>query len=339
MSSAKQGKGPRVAVTTLGCKVNQFESASFLSGFEEQGAELVPFSQAADIYVINSCAVTAKAGAQSRQMIRRALRANPEARLVVTGCYAQVAAKDILGLADRPICIVGNGNKHHLVEIALASRECDLEMYTGDIGRKKEICPLTARRFAGRTRAYVKVQDGCNRFCSYCIVPYARGRSRSLSPAKVLEQIELFVREGYKEIVLTGIHIGTYGEDLSPAMRLYDLLLLLAKEELPVRYRVSSLEPVEVTKEILGLMAESPCFLPHLHIPLQSGDNNILTKMNRRYTSTEFADIVGMVGRYLPDAAIGADVLVGFPGEDEQAFANTRDLLTDLPVTDRKSVV
>ncbi|MBU0485439.1 MAG: tRNA (N(6)-L-threonylcarbamoyladenosine(37)-C(2))-methylthiotransferase MtaB [Proteobacteria bacterium] len=331
--AAKKNQKKRVAITTLGCKVNQFESASFLSVLEEKGAEVVPFSGVADVYIINTCAVTAKAGSQSRHVIRRALRNNPNGRLVVTGCYAQVAAQDILEIVDQPICIVGNNYKHLLADIALSDKHCDLEMYLGDTGRQDEICPLPVKRFAGRTRAYLKIQDGCNRFCSYCIVPYARGRSCSLAPEQVLEQVGVFITEGYKEMVVTGIHTGVYGHDLEPPTTLTDLIRLILAENHPIRYRISSLEPAEINDELLELMATSGNLMPHLHIPLQSGDDDILKRMNRRYPAATFADIVEQSVRLVPQMAIGVDVLVGFPGEDEQAFQNTYKLLERLPIT------
>jgi threonylcarbamoyladenosine tRNA methylthiotransferase MtaB len=330
---APDDRKTRVAITTLGCKVNQYESAAFASAFQEKGAELVSLSGPADICVVNTCAVTAKGGAQSRQMIRRALRANPEARMVVTGCYAQIAAGLIVELSERPICIVGNGYKDLLVEIALSEKICDLEMYMGDIGRKREICHLPVRRFAGRTRAFLRVQDGCNRFCTYCIVPYSRGRSRSLPLEKALVQAAVFAREGYREAVITGIHVGHYGQDFTPPLSFTDLLKHLAEQENSLRYRISSLEPMEITPEILGLLAGPGKFVPHLHIPLQSGDNAILRKMNRPYTREVFAEIVQECRSRLPEAAIGIDVLVGFPGEDERAFGQTLELLERLPVT------
>jgi len=322
-----------VAITTLGCKVNQFESASFISRFQNHGLEVVPFTSKADIYVINTCAVTGKAGAQSRQMIRRAMRNNPEARIMVTGCYAQVSSQEVLELADLPICLVGNENKHLLVDIALSNKLCDLEIYIGDISKKREISPLEVQRFSGRTRAYIKVQDGCNNFCSYCIVPYARGRVRSLPPDKVMEQIATFAREGYRELVLTGIHVGHYGTDFDPSMSLLDLIRHIDERQDELRYRISSLEPKEISPEMLEVLAASQRFMPHFHLPLQSGDNGILQKMNRTYTREEFrATVQGIIAR-MPEAAIGIDVMVGFPGEDEQAFQNTKELLEELPIT------
>ena len=326
-------KSIKVALTTLGCKVNQFESASFVSGLEERGAEIVPFSSQADVYIINTCAVTGKAGAQSRQMIRRALKTNSGARLIVTGCYAQVATQKVLEIGDWSVCIVGNGYKHRLVDIALSEKQCDLEMHMGDVGSNREICLLPVRRFPDRTRAFLKIQDGCNNFCTYCIVPYARGRSRSLPVAAALEQIEVFAAAGYREIVLTGIHVGMYGLDLSPATRLLDFIDRATALYPAIRFRLSSLEPGEVGDELLHLMAGRPNFMPHFHIPLQSGDDRILREMNRRYQARDFAAIIERIRATIPHAAIGVDVLVGFPGEDEAAFANTFALLAGLPVT------
>lgn len=322
----------RVALTTLGCKVNQFESAAFLSSLAEREVEVVDFGAPAEVYIVNTCAVTARAAQQSRQLIRQALRTNPSARLVVTGCYAQIAAQEILDIVDQPLCIVGNGFKDKLVEIALNGDHCDLEMFMSDIGWRKEICPLTARRFTGRTRAYLKVQDGCNSFCSYCIVPFSRGRSRSLAPEPAVEQARIFAAEGYHEAVITGIHTGTYGHDFTPPTDLVALLRRLVAE-CPLRYRISSLDPGEITPELLELLATEPLILPHLHIPLQSGDDAILARMNRRYTGAAFGELISRIRRRLPDAAIGVDVMVGFPGEDEAAFRHTYELLAGLPVT------
>jgi len=325
-------KRPTVALTTLGCKVNQFESASFISAFEEAGCDLVPFSGPADIYVINTCAVTGRAGQQSRQMVRRAMRANPEARIVVTGCYAQVAGEALLEITDNPITIIGNGNKDRLVETALADNPPDLVMLTGDIGRKKEICHLPVQRFSGRTRCYLRIQDGCNNFCSYCIVPYSRGRSRSLPIEQVREQTRTFVKEGYREMVITGINVGKYGLDLDEKQT-YTLLDGLCSDFPELRIRLSSVEPTEVNGELLDIMAGHANFMPHLHIPLQSGDDHTLARMNRRYTAEIFVRTIERVVSRFPHAAIGCDVLAGFPGEDDTAAENTHRLLAGLPVS------
>jgi threonylcarbamoyladenosine tRNA methylthiotransferase MtaB len=260
------------------------------------------------------------------------LKANPDARVVVTGCYAQIASQELVEMTDCRICIVGNGYKDRLVEIALSGAHCDLEMHMGDIGRRREICSLPVCRFEGRTRAYLKVQDGCNSFCSYCIVPYARGRSRSLRPEKVMEQAAVFVEQGYREIVLTGIHLGHYGLDLGPDFGLVELLRVLAAENHPLRYRLSSLEPTEISDRLLSLIRDSASIMPYLHIPLQSGSDEILKKMNRRYGAEKFVAVVENSVRQLPGVAIGVDVLVGFPGESDADFQRTIDLLESLPV-------
>ncbi|NOX80751.1 MAG: tRNA (N(6)-L-threonylcarbamoyladenosine(37)-C(2))-methylthiotransferase MtaB [Deltaproteobacteria bacterium] len=322
----------KIAIATLGCKVNQFESASFSSSLTRAGCEIVPFNGRADIYVINTCAVTGRAGQQSRQLIRRAMKTNPAARLVITGCYAQAASRKILEITDnRSVCIVGNGNKDLVLDAALAENGCDLP--PGDIGMKREICRLPVRRFNGRTRAFLRIQDGCNNFCSYCIVPHTRGRSRSLALPEVLEQAAIFSEEGYRELVITGINVGKYGLDLDEEETIYTLLARLCREFPDMRFRLSSIEPTEVNDSLLELMTRAPNFMPHLHIPLQSGDDAILRRMNRRYPVAAFARAVQQSHDALPHIAIGCDILGGFPGEDNAAHDNTRQLLAGLPVT------
>jgi threonylcarbamoyladenosine tRNA methylthiotransferase MtaB len=322
----------KIAIATLGCKVNQFESASFASSFAEAGCELVPFSGPADVYVINTCAVTGRAGQQSRQLIRRAIKTNPGARLVLTGCYVQMSPQSILDLTDQPLCLVGNGNKHLLVAAALAESR-DLTVLMDNVGRKKEITPLPVTRFPDRTRAFLRIQDGCNNFCSYCIVPYTRGRSRSLPLAQVLEQAAVFAGQGYLEIVITGINVGKYGLDLAEGENLVSLLARLCRNFPGIRFRLSSVEPTEVDDPLLDLLAGQSNFMPHLHIPLQSGDDTILQSMNRRYRTADFAGVVLRVREASSHAAIGCDILSGFPGETDRAFVNTCSLLAELPVT------
>ena len=323
----------KIAIATLGCKVNQFESASFASAFAQADCQLVPFSGRADVYVINTCAVTGRAGQQSRQLIRRAIKTNPGARLVITGCYAQMAPQSILDLTDQPLCLVGNGNKHLVVASALAESSCDLTVLMDNVGQKKEIAPLPVTRFPDRTRAFLRIQDGCNNFCSYCIVPYTRGRSRSLPLAQVLEQAAVFAGQGYLEVVITGINVGKYGLDLAEGENLVSLLARLCRDFPGIRFRLSSVEPTEVDDALLTLLTGQPNFMPHLHIPLQSGDDSVLARMNRRYGAADFARVVELVHRAAPGAAIGCDILSGFPGESDQAYDNTCRLLAELPVT------
>jgi threonylcarbamoyladenosine tRNA methylthiotransferase MtaB len=328
----KSAKIPKtVALGTLGCKVNQCESASFQSCFEEQGLTVSPFNKPADIYVINTCAVTAKAAAQSRQLIRRAQRTNPGAKVVVTGCYAQIDPEKIREIETGPISIVGNANKHQLLDVALSDKSSGINF--NNIALQKKISLLPVKRFPGRTRAFLKIQDGCNNFCSYCIVPYARGRSRSLDLDKVLDQALEFADQGHREIVVTGIHVGHYGLDFEPRLHLFDLLKELSILTPEVRYRLSSLEPSEINRDILKFIAKDNNFMPHLHIPLQSGSDTILKKMNRRYSIKQFTEKVIYCKEMVPEAAIGVDVVIGFPGETEEDFRQTYDLLNNLPVS------
>jgi threonylcarbamoyladenosine tRNA methylthiotransferase MtaB len=326
----------KIAITTLGCKINQFESASFQSSFEARGCSMVPFGQTADVVIINTCTVTGKAGAQSRQCIRKAVRTSPDAKIVITGCHAQMAAQELLEmkeLQNNPLCIVGNGNKHLLVDTALQEEVCDLSMLIGKISQKTSICNLPVRHFNNRTRAFLRVQDGCNSYCTYCIVPYTRGPSRSLPMAKALRQAEIFAAEGHKEIVITGIHAGMYGKDLKGEMDIAALMADLCTATPDIRYRLSSIEPLEIHPQLLTLMVRQQNFMPHLHIPLQSGDDEILGRMNRRYKTKQFAEVINLCRSSLPDAAIGIDILVGFPGETEGNFANTESFLEDLDCT------
>lgn len=322
----------RVAIATLGCKVNQFESAAFASGFAAAGCTLVPLTAEADIYVINTCTVTAKAGQQSRQLIRRVLKDHPSARVVVTGCYAQMDPEAVFNLSEQPVTIVGNGNKHRLVDAALAEHPADLVLLMGKIRQTREICPLPVTRFPGRTRAYLRIQDGCDNFCSYCIVPYTRGPSRSLNLAAVVEQARTFIEQGYRELVITGINVGKYGLDLAEGHTIVSLLDHLCHCFPDCRLRLSSIEPTEVDQPLLELFSRCPNLMPHLHIPLQSGDDAVLARMNRRYDRTTFAEVIGLIVAAVPAVTIGCDVLGGFPGETETEAANTYDLLAGLPV-------
>ena len=323
----------KIVITTLGCKVNQYESAAFQTGFEAAGCVMAQAREAADIVVINTCAVTAKAGTQSRQTVRQLMRRYPDAKLVITGCYAQLAAQELVEMVNKPVCIVGNGNKDRLVQAALCDTPCDLTMLMGRISQKKEICRLPVRHFGNRTRACLRVQDGCHNFCTYCIVPYTRGPSRSLPLEEVLAQAAVFAAEGHKEMVVTGIHVGQYGKDLQEGTDCVALMRSLCLAYPDIRFRLSSIEPMEISKELLTLMAGQKNFMPHLHIPLQSGDDSILARMNRGYTTKEFRETFALCRKMLPDAAIGIDILVGFPGETDQHFANTCALLQELDCT------
>ncbi len=323
----------KVFITTLGCKVNQFESAAFKTGFKERGMTVVVDCEDADLIVINTCAVTAGAGAQSRQTIRQALRRNLSAEIIITGCYAEIAAKELSqekALKDRSYSLIGNSKKDGLVAGAFNKKSGAPEIILGNISEARDICRLPVRRFGERSRAYLRVQDGCKSFCTYCIVPYTRGPSRSLPVREVIEQAKIFTEEGHKEIVLTGIHLGYYGKDLAENDDLLSLLDKLTTATPQTSYRISSLEPLEINKPLLSLMQERKNIQPHLHIPLQSGSDEILARMNRRYTIDQFRDVINLCHESLPDAAIGIDILAGFPGETDAHFSDAKHFLQSL---------
>lgn len=326
----------RVFITTLGCKVNQYESASFKAGFEEAGFEIVGKEEPADIVVVNSCTVTSSASAQSRQTIRKMARRNPDAKILVTGCYAELAADELskeTELKGRDYTLIGNSKKDILVPTAIEDSEKTTKKILGSIKEATEICQLPVRKFGERSRAYLRIQDGCESFCSYCIVPYTRGPSRSLPPEKVIEQAKIFEQEGHREIVLTGIHIGYYGKDLGGDHNIVSLVDQLSLATPEVQYRISSLEPVEISDTLLELMRSRSNIQPHLHIPLQSGHDEILQRMKRRYDTATFKQIVDKCKAQLPSAAIGIDILAGFPGETDTQFNEALSFLHTLDFT------
>ena len=319
---------PRFAVITLGCKVNQYESASFQDSAIAAGYAITSPGKEADCLVINTCSVTARAGVQSRQVIRQAVRQHPAARLIITGCHVQAALTEIAAmpeLAERMtehrVCLVGNGEKEKIAGLlATANWPEDL---LSDMAETTEIARLPARRFAERSRACLRVQDGCESFCSYCIVPLTRGKSRSLPLDEALAQAAVFAASGYREMVITGIHVGHYGDDLPGEYRIFNLLDELSKKFPQIRFRLSSIEPTEISDDLLALFRDRPNLMPHLHIPLQSGDDSILAHMGRHYRADDFSAVITRCKKALPQAAIGCDLLTGFPGETEQLFENT----------------
>lgn len=326
----------RIVVNTLGCKVNQFESASFITSLENGGCVIVTEKEQADVVIINTCTVTNKAGAQSRQTVRRLVRNHPGAKVIITGCYAQMAADEFLAmddLATTDFFVVGNSHKEELIDVVLHQDQTHPRVLLSDMRDQKSISRMHVKRFGARTRAFLRVQDGCNSYCTYCIVPYTRGPSRSLPLQEVLDQAYAFEAAGHKEIVITGIHVGLYGLDLAGDLDITSLLSALCQATPNIRYRLSSIEPLEVTEKLLQLMAHQQNFMPHLHIPLQSGHDEILAKMNRRYTTEQFARVIATCRNALPDCAIGIDVLAGFPGESEDQFKHAQSFLEKLDYT------
>ncbi len=337
-SGANQAVAPgptvkTVALETLGCKVNQVESSCFLETLHEAGYVIVPPRERADVTIIHSCAVTSRAGFETRQLLRRARRRNPDGLVAVVGCNVHLEA-DRMASEKLATHILGNREKFDLLrwlhEPGTVDSPCMAASDPRECRAFEEIC---VRKMAiGRTRAVLKVQDGCDAFCSYCIVPYTRGCSRSLPMKSVRRQLDRYMAGGFQEVVFSGIHLGQWGRDLAPGESLASLIRRLKPGGLPHRLRLSSLEPHELTEELMGELRHTPELCPHFHIPLQSGDDEILKAMNRPYGSSLYRDLVRHLHEELPDAALGADVLVGFPGETPSQFENTFALLSRLPL-------
>ena len=312
-----------VAITTLGCKVNQYESAALAQSFKEKGYRIVDFNDIADIYIVNTCTVTHLSDRKSRQLIRRAARANPSALIVVTGCYAQISPDEV-GRIPGVNLVVGTRGRSNLVELveAAAKEREPLSLVSGfQAGEQFE--EITALPLEGRTRAFLKIQEGCTNFCTYCIVPHTRGPMRSRRPENVLKAARDIVAAGYKEIGLTGIRTGAYGQDLERDLSLASLLHDLSGIPGLLRIRLSSIEPNDITPELVEVLAGLKNFCRHLHVPLQSGDDEILQRMGRRYTTYEYARLVEVLRENLPGLGLTTDVIVGFPGESERNFENT----------------
>ncbi len=316
----------KAALHNLGCKVNAYETEAMQELLRKQGFEIVPFQEKADVYIINTCTVTNMADRKSRQMLHRARKQNPNAIIVACGCYVQSREGDVDGCAD---IVIGNNRKKELIEILAEYerapvRETDARERRQllDINHTKEYEELRLERTAEHTRAYVKVQDGCNQFCSYCIIPYVRGRVRSRSRKDVAEEVERLSSNGYKEIVLTGIHLSSYGIDTGDSLQ--ELICAIHENPGIRRIRLGSLEPRIVTEEFVRTLAGLSKICPHFHLSLQSGCDATLRRMNRRYTSGEYYEKCMLLRRYFKRPALTTDVIVGFPGETEEEFAQSR---------------
>ncbi|MDO8885849.1 tRNA (N(6)-L-threonylcarbamoyladenosine(37)-C(2))-methylthiotransferase MtaB [Candidatus Oleimmundimicrobium sp.] len=302
----------KFAIHTLGCKVNQYESERIAGEFLRQGFKFVDFTELADIYIINTCMVTNATEAKSRKIIRRATRKNPQSLIVVTGCYAELKPDDI-NLIEHVNLVVKNSEKSNLVHLVTEALSVSNTVKKSELSEKVNF----------RTRALVKIQDGCNQFCSYCIIPYARGALKSRSLREVVSEVEELVDMGTKEVVLTGIHLGKYGQDIQEEGLLEKLLLKLNDIEGLKKIRLSSIEPKEITPNLISLMSSKPKICRHFHIPLQSGSDKILRSMNRNYTAEDFNKVVRQIKSLIPEVAITTDVIVGFPGETEECFQQT----------------
>jgi threonylcarbamoyladenosine tRNA methylthiotransferase MtaB len=326
---------PKFSITTLGCKVNQAESEAIAQDLLSSDWTTTTNCDKAEVCIVNTCTVTQKASMQSRQAIRKAIRSNPKARIIVTGCYAQTAPQEINRI-DGVDYVVGHDKKLSINRLIYSkgNEASSSQVLSGnDIRGNSGFQLMPTATSAPRTRPFLKIQDGCDAFCTYCIVPYARGRSRSMPLDNILQSIQQLAEADYHEVVLTGIHLGAYGRDLSPATNLAELLRRIQALELIDRVRLSSIEPLELTHEIIEIVAESDMFCRHFHIPLQSGDDRILSKMGRPYSRQIFHGLIVKIQEWMPDAAIGADTLIGFAGENDAAFENTYNLIKDLPIS------
>lgn len=312
-----------VAFLTLGCKVNTYESEAMLKLFHQAGYEAVDFKDKADVYVINTCTVTNTGDSKSRQMIRKAIRQNEKAIVCVVGCYSQVASEEVVSIEGVGV-VLGTQFRNQIVDFVNEYKTTQKPVIkVSDVMKLSRFEDLDIDEFTRNTRAFLKIQDGCNNFCTYCIIPYARGQIRSRRPESVLKQAQSLVDHGFVEVVLTGIHTAGYGQDFEN-YSFYDLLVdLTTKIKGLKRLRISSIEMSQITQEIIDLIAMSPIIVDHLHIPIQSGCDATLKRMNRHYTTAEFSDKLRDLKEKLPSLSVTTDVIVGFPGETEEEFQQT----------------
>ena len=332
--ASASGRSGNVVIHTHGCKLNQADSSNLARRFRQAGYQVVEDVSEADIYVLNTCTVTATADSKARQALRAARRANPDAIVVAAGCYPQRAAEE---LAQMPAVnlVVGNENKGDLATLAIEAHRrrsgTTVELYHDSASWPFNA--YAAGNLPGRTRAMVKIQEGCDQVCAYCIVPRVRGRERSIPPGQVIRQVQRSVEEGCQEAVLTGTQLGTYGFDL-PGADLNRLVRRILDETGIARLRVSSLQPQEIDEELLQIWTNHPRLCPHFHVPLQSGSDTILKAMRRRYTTSQFAAAVQLIRAMIPDAAVTTDVIVGFPGEGDKEFHDSLAFASDMEFSD-----
>lgn len=323
---------PSFAFHTMGCKLNFYDSEVMAGGFEAAGFRREHDLLAADLVVLNTCTVTNKSDVESRNLIRKFRRRNPNGFLVVTGCYAQAKTDDIRAMEEVDM-VTTNVDKYNVTPIVEAYRGAGrLLEETHDIMEKRPAEFRILERFEAKTRAFVKIQDGCNLRCAYCIIPYVRGNNRSIPIDDILQQFRVLQDNGIREVVLTGIHIGTWGRDFRPRLHLTDLLKAFEATDIDLWVRISSLDSPEIPDEMIALMAQSKRIVPHLHIPLQAGDDRTLRRMRRIYKTAQYRDRVETLRAAMPDICIGADVIVGFPGETDEEFESTVQFLNEIPM-------
>ena len=313
----------KVAFITLGCKVNQYETNSMIQKFIQKGYEIVEATEKADIYIVNTCTVTNMSDRKSRQMLRRVKEQNHKAIVVACGCYVQVAKEEVEKIEEIDL-VLGNNEKKEIVEmIEKYEKENEKQSKIEDVMQQKEYVELGKITYTEKTRAVIKVQDGCDRFCSYCIIPYARGRVRSREPEKVITEIKKIAQQGIKEVVITGIHIASYGKDFKKDYKLIDLLEEINQVNGIQRIRLGSIEPLLITEEFVERLSKLEKICHHFHLSLQSGCDATLKRMNRRYSIQEFQEIVERLRSVYQDAILTTDIIVGFPQESEEEFKET----------------
>lgn len=317
-----------ISFLTLGCKVNAYETEAVEEMLKTHGYEIGSFEEYSDIYVINTCTVTAMSDKKSRQMIRRTKKINPNSIVVVMGCYSQKAPNEILAIEEVNL-VLGTSNRKAILKELENIAPNEKKVVVEDIMKIRDFEELEISEVRDRARALVKIQDGCDRFCSYCIIPYTRGPVRSRKLESIVNEVERIVANGYKEVVLTGIHVASYGKDLGEK-GLIDVIEEISKVKGLERIRTSSVEPIIITEDFVARLSKLPKFCPHFHLSLQSGSDSVLKRMNRRYTSLEYKQAVDTIRKSFPLAAITTDVIVGFPEETESEFQETYEFLKEL---------
>ncbi len=333
----------RVALHTLGCKANQADATYLTAVLRQKGYQVVGLNDVAEYYIFNTCTVTDEADREARQLTRRAKRKNPDAKVIVTGCYAQTQAEAVAALPSVDE-VVGNQEKGNIPELLPLLAKEGIEgrptkdpsltlpfVRGGSIRRQTNVPSFGFSHYSKNTRAQVKIQDGCDKFCTFCIIPFARGKNRSVPPEQIISELHELRRHGYEEAVLTGIHIGTYGLDIHSSLE--NLLEQIeAAKPLP-RIRLSSLDPEEISDRLIQMIANSEIICPHIHVAVQSGDDTILARMKRRYGVGQFRDIINQIVKVMPKIAIGTDLIVGFPGETEAQFEHSYQMIAELPIS------
>lgn len=320
----------KVAFITLGCKVNQYETNAMTQQLIDEGYEIIETTEKADIYIVNTCTVTNMSDRKSRQMLRRVKMLNPEALVIACGCYVQVAKEEIEKMEEIDIAL-GNNEKKEIVKYIEEWQDKQLKnSKLADVMKQREFVDFGDVVYTEKTRAVIKIQDGCDRFCSYCIIPYARGRVRSRKPENILSEVNQIAKKGIKEVVITGIHIASYGKDFKEAYQLIDLLEEMNQIEGIQRIRLGSLEPLLITENFLQRLSKLEKICHHFHLSLQSGCDETLKRMNRRYTTNQFREIVQLLRNTYNDVMLTTDIIVGFPGETDEEFEITKNFLKEI---------